>query len=179
MPENPDRTFGQPDDDPFVDDDTPISDSDDGGSDLDDLKRELADTPDDSIERQVPGRNIILTFATNLSMDELNAFNKRAQRRTRSGGKRFDAAFAAALILAEKNTAITVGDVKKLDGDGHPLTLRSMDLLDLLGVATAADAARTMYGRNDGPLISDSARLIKASGFSDSDDDDVLLGPTG
>lgn len=134
-----------------------------GESDLEALARELkAEAAPADLVLEVPRRpGYALRFRTDLSGDELAAARKRARDPKSPDG--IDNVRLAALVVVNTNTGMLRGG-ELVEAAGEPLTLRSRELLDLLGADRAAAAARKFYGR-DGDLDAAARAVMAASGW--------------
>lgn len=170
-------------------------------SELGDLREEVtAEIHRPPLRIRVPERagNWVLECAVELDDKVFSRFQKLADRkgtkRARGESTNLDdvsEARLSALLLGHYNTAIYRGGRVLLDNDGDPITFRSREWHQLVGVnpgdpTPAATAAVKMYGGDDGLLVQAGRALMRKSGWLDTaaevDDDDELpaeVGPTG
>lgn len=165
------------------------------GDDLQALVSEITgDVEIEPLKLKVDGRpGWSLWLRTDVAEDDLTKFGKLADRKRKKGRPRVGVgqpetdvseARMSALLLAAYNVGIYRNGQPLVDNDSDPITLRSPELHDLLGVTRgdpypSATAVRVLYGSLDGHIIAAGRALLGASGFlSEPDEDEDEPGPT-
>lgn len=165
-------------------------------SDLADLREEVTEQiTRKPLRVRVPERrgNWMLELTVDIDDRVFARFQKLADRKgtKRSRGEAIDLADVSeaklsALLLGHYCAGIYRGGRQLLDGDGDPMTFKSREWHELVGVnpgdpTPAATAAVKMYGGDDGLLVQAGRALMRKSGWLDTaaevdDDEDELLG---
>lgn len=147
---------------------------------------------------KTPREGWSIELRTDVEEDDLDKFGKLADRkRAKRGGQPrprvgigreetdISEVRMSALLLATYNTGIFRRGEPLVDGDGDPLTLRSREMHELLGINAgdpfpSATAVRKLYGGLEGQIIAAGRALMGAAGYlSDAaEDDDDAEGPT-
>lgn len=153
-----------------------------GDSLLDDLRRELAaEVGPEPLRVEIATRpGYVVTFSTDISGDDFRNARKRAVikgQRDWDGSPVVDEARMSALLLATHSTGLIRNGEPLLDGDGEPMTLRSRELLDILGAHQVADGIRKLYG-TEAELLAHGRALIRASGWNSDATEAGEEGPT-
>ncbi len=166
-------TFGAvPDDAPLgIDEEelAPIGHTDDV-SDAETIRRELDEEVLKTITLPVPGRpRYSVTYRLDFTDKDLDGWSRSA------GDKSYKAKLSGtkfALVgLASTCTAV-LRDGEAIELDGKPATFRSRAFLtDVLGVATAVQVVRKLYGNVEGNIDSAMRRVMVAAGWGDETDE--------
>lgn len=132
----------------------------------------------------VPGRDgLIVVFDTNLTVEQIEMWRKAC--RNKRFESNFDSLKFACVLLANKSKGIIFDGEESTNELGEPLTLRSTEIHDILGVSNfighagsqTIEAVKKLYGY-DGHIMNASGELLAAAGFdSDEDDQDSIENP--
>ncbi|WP_053207950.1 hypothetical protein [Jiangella muralis] len=148
-----------------VEDETTALD-DDGPSDLEMIATDVKQKLGEPVPIKVKGRPGYTAWCrTNVESGEISKWRKIARVKR----EQIDDVKFAGLILAYTCVAIHKNGKRLLGEDEEPLTFRHPDLLDVLKVRSAADAAKAFFGR-DGDLDSAAKTVLAESGWGDDAD---------
>lgn len=133
----------------------------------------------DDVTFAIPEReNVSLIFHTEMDLDLLTAYQRKATMKLKGGGTRFHEMNFAAMLLMHLSAGISFDGEQVFEEDGTPITLRSSSLADDLGVLSTQRVSilRALYGY-DGHILITMRDLMTACGFGDditveAEDDD-------
>lgn len=137
---------------------------------LDILKREVSKKIEkEPITVKVPERPAIsLIFNTDLDVDLLAAYQRKATVKIKGGGSRLNEMQLAAMILFRLTAGIKVNGEQVFEEDGAPVTLRTPTLADDLGILSSQSLSilRELFGY-DGHIIVAMREVMTACGYGD------------
>lgn len=151
-------------------DDLPEVGQTDDVSDADTIRRELDEEVLKTVTLPIPGRpRYSVTYRLDFTDKDLDTWSRRA------GDKAYKAKLSGtkfALVgLASTCTAV-LRDGEPVVLDGKPATFRSVAFLrEVLGVQTAAQGVRKLYGGVEGYIDSAMRKVMVAAGWGDETDE--------
>jgi hypothetical protein len=132
----------------------------------------------------VPGRpGFAVTFDTNITVPQIERLRKAC--RSKHTENNFDSLKFGCIMIANQSKAILLNGEVQTNVDGAPLTLRSEEIHQFLGVdnyigqagSVAIEAVKKFYGY-DGHIMNVSGELLTAAGFdSDDENSDLIENP--
>ncbi|KWW97398.1 hypothetical protein LI90_4370 (plasmid) [Carbonactinospora thermoautotrophica] len=134
-------------------------------SDLDLLRQDLAQHRVPDITLPVPGRDgYACRYRVDITGAQINELRRRCKSRKHEDG--VDGIKFAALLLAHAHTGLIRQGRELYGSDGEPLTFRHPELLELLGVASASEAVRRLYGL-DGQVDAACRAVLREAGWGE------------